>query len=312
MAGLIACIDSHNLARVKNIGITEGFPNNNTMRVKCYALLLGCGELDAYDQDGKGTNMLSATTTSTQHSEYKDQIRRDIGRNGYMRWTKTSSYSEVQKQFDLQQIERLIHLVFDEHHEMNYIQSFDSIVALFYLIANGNLYIAQRLFVSYIYMFKYDLVLSANGFGYLSLFWPLLKKYDSKYYQWLKTKTFGGGLGGISVVSEWYTSWYCHCSISSYDLILRIFDFMISTQCEMIGVYMVVSALLLNKRLLMDNVKDEGDLVEFVKHKIVFDAVSVEKLIKKCWKITQNEMKKERKRKVSRYRKIMRLLNVKM
>merc|ERR1712154_60841 len=142
----------------------------------------------------------------------------------------------------------------------------DSIFALIYLISNGNLYIAKRIIVSYLYMFKYDLVLSSNGFGHLSSFWCLLKKYDSKYCKWLKSKTFGGGKGGLSVVMEWYTSWFSHSSIKDFNLILRIFDFSISSQNEQIGIYLVVAALLINKKILMENVKDEGDLVDFVKN----------------------------------------------
>eukprot|EP01083_Nonionella_stella_P265246 898724_1 len=98
VSALCESIERNDLVNVKNIGMTSGFPDNNTTRIRCYSMLLGCGELDAYDQAGK--NILIQNTQSIVNNDqsniYTDQIHRDLTRNGYSNWNKTSKFSRMQ------------------------------------------------------------------------------------------------------------------------------------------------------------------------------------------------------------------------
>jgi len=285
------CIKSKDFLGLKEIGINDGFADNNTTRLRCYSILLGCGGLDVYDENEEGCNK---KFKQIDENEYTHIIGRDILRNGYSRWDKTANYSDYQKSYDLQQIEKLLNVVFTEYPEFNYIQSFDSVFALFYLIANGNLFIAKKLIVSYLHIFKSDLAMKQDNFGHLNAIWSYLKKYDAAYYKWLMHIV--GDCQDVSFALEWYIAWFSHCSISDFSTILRIYDFMISTQNQSIGLYMVLAVLLLNKKQIMQNVENLSDFIVFTKSGLSFDKDSVSQLITKCHQIMQSEMKEEQRR----------------
>ena len=183
--GINACIKSKDFTKLKAIGIHEGFSSNNTQRVRCYSILLGCGGLDAYDQNGEGRTD-KFTKTKVGDNTFTKLIHRDVERNGYSRWDKTANYSPYQRKYDLAQIEKLLNVVFTEYPELNYIQSFDSVFALFYLIANGNLFIAKRMIVAYLHIFRSDLALKSGTFGHLSSIWAILRKHDHSFAKWLQ------------------------------------------------------------------------------------------------------------------------------
>ncbi len=70
----------------------QGFGTNNTIRIRCYAILLGLGGLDVYDVAGKGKSQkfsFSTQTLTSLKSHNSEMITRDSGRNGYPRWNKT-------------------------------------------------------------------------------------------------------------------------------------------------------------------------------------------------------------------------------
>eukprot|EP01084_Bolivina_argentea_P037876 70043_1 len=289
------CFKSKDFSTLKSIGMNQGFGSNNTIRLRCYSILLGCN-VDVYDEDGKGKNDkfdYFNNSINTKKTNYSELINRDSGRHGYLRWNITQKYSEFQRNYDLLRIKQLLNVVFGEHQEFNYMQSFDSVFALIYLISNGNLYIAKKIVVSYLHIFRSDLSLSCNGFGHLTSkngLWRLLKKYDNHFCKWLKSMTLGGE-EDVSFVMEWYTSWFAHSSIQNFNLILRIYDFMIATQNQQIGLFMVITVLLCKKNELIQYVKDSGDLIYFVKNKLQFDAIFVDKMFIKCTEIIENENK---------------------
>merc|ERR1719273_1588604 len=75
--------------------------------------------MDVYDQSGEGK---STKFHSKFPNRYSVQISKDIQRNGYSAWTKTSSYSTFQKQHDSAQIERLLNMVYCKYPEFHYSQ----------------------------------------------------------------------------------------------------------------------------------------------------------------------------------------------
>jgi len=228
------------------------------------------------------------------NGNYSAVIHRDLGRNAYPHWNKTADYSDFQKNYDLSQIAKLVNIVFTESTDLHYVQSFDSVIALFYLISNGNLYVAKKIIVPYLYIFRSDLATNCDGFSFLTNnLWPLLKKYDAVFCKWLKSMTFGGEQD-ISFVVEWYISWFAHSSINDFALILRVYDYMISTQEQHIGLYMLIAVLLTNKQKLKQNVKEPSDLIHFTRNKMEFNSCSVQKLIKKCHGIMVTEMRREK------------------
>ena len=291
-----SCIQNKDFLSLKDIGINQGFTDNNTTRLKCYSILLGCGGIDVYDCNDEGSSLSSISNDSISDNTFTKIIGRDIQRNGYQRWDKTENYSEYQKNYDLQQIEKLLNIIFTEYPEFNYIQSFDSVFALFYLMANGNLYIAKKMIVSYLHIFKSDLSLKSDNFGQLPAIWSLLKKYDNELYKWMKNIL--SGTEDVSFALEWYISWFSHSSIRDFGLILRIYDFMISTQNQSIGLYMVIAVLLENKKNLMSNCENLTDFIFYTKENIVFNKESVDILIKKCFEIMRNERKEERRKEI--------------
>eukprot|EP01083_Nonionella_stella_P067116 177286_1 len=295
-------IKTSDYLQVKSIGMKHGFGTNNTNRLRCYSILLGCPALDVYDE-GRNTNTLAINKHAVDdyNNHYSRLIGRDVKRNGYSRWNKTETYSPCQKNYDLDQIHLLLNMVFSEYPEFNYIQSMDSIFALFYLISNGNLSIAKKLIVPYLNIFKSDLSLSPEHFGELSSIWDLLKRYDANYHRWLQ-QTLGMD-NDVSFALEWYISWFCHTSITDFYVILRIYDFMISTQNAQIGIFMVVAVLLCNKKKIMQNVCNLTDFMIYTKNEISFDEDSVACLISKCEGIMQNEMKRERRQNAWKHNK---------
>lgn len=284
---------------LKDIGISTGFTDNNTTRLKSWSILLGCGGIDVYDSKREGSVLKSISNKdkSITDNTFTDIIGRDIKRNGYSRWNKTSTYSDYQKKYDLEQIEKLLNVVFTEYEDFNYIQSFDSVFALFYLIANGNLFIAKKLIVSYLHIFKSDLSLKSDNFGQLPAIWSILKKYDYTFYKWL-LKILDNNEDDVSFALEWYISWFSHSSIKDFALILRIYDFMISTQNQQIGLYMVVAMMLINKEKMMNECESLTDFILFTKDEIKFDEDFVSELIKKCHVIMTNERKEERRKEI--------------
>ena len=170
----------------------------------------------------------------------------------------------------------------------------DSVFSVFYVIANGNLAISKQLIVSYLHIFKSDLSLNSDNFGALMSIWCILKKYDDSYYHWLRDII--GSDDSIAFALEWYISWFAHSSISDFDLILRIYDFMIASVHQQVGLYMVVAVLLCNQKEIRQNVDCLVEFIHFSKHGIVFDKESVECLIKKCNEIMVSERKKEMQR----------------
>eukprot|EP01084_Bolivina_argentea_P263272 445539_1 len=170
------CIQSNDFLTLKNIGMLQGFGNNNNQRILCYAILLGCGRIDVYDSNVSDKHI--CIDLDEHKNEYSKLIARDIERNGYCRWNKTSKYSDYQKRYDLSQIKTLLNVVFSQHYGLHYIQSMDSVFAVFYLISNGNLIIAKKIIVSYLNVFKSDLSLICINFGQLPLIWKMINKYD--------------------------------------------------------------------------------------------------------------------------------------
>eukprot|EP01084_Bolivina_argentea_P181463 313401_1 len=91
---LSECIKSRDFLSIKDIGILSGFGSNNSHRLNCYSILLGCGVTDIYENDTISNNY---NDINSYENEYTKLIGRDIKRSGYGRWNKTLKYSEYQK-----------------------------------------------------------------------------------------------------------------------------------------------------------------------------------------------------------------------
>merc|ERR1712154_642751 len=99
---------------------------------------------------------------------------------------------------------------------------------------------------------------------------------------------------GISFALEWYMGWFAH-STTSFKVILKLYDYMISTKCQEIGLFMVVAVLLLNKKYIKKNIKTFSEFIKFAKNEIKIDEHSIDILIAKCNEITLKERKKKKK-----------------
>merc|ERR1719474_675494 len=258
--------------------------------------------MDVYDQNGEGRSSKFLEDSGTAlENRFSAQIGKDIQRNGYSSWTKTSTYSVIQKEHDLTQIEKLLNLVFSKYPEFHYSQSMDSVFAAFYLLSNGNLFIAQKLIVQHLLMFRADITLHDDCVGDLKLLWPVLRRHDSKFAKWLLS-VVGGSEEEVLPALKWYISWFTHSSITDFSLVLRMFEAMLSSQTPLVGLYMIIAVLLTNKEEIKEKVKGSGELVLFI-NTFHFDADLVDKAIAKCAEIVDGERKyKQKKEKRNRSR----------
>eukprot|EP01083_Nonionella_stella_P000269 802_1 len=282
------CNSKENILR--SIGIKKGFGSDNRKRLHCYSVLLGCGDIELYRKSDKYKH-----DSLKYLNSYSDQIAKDLKRNVYTRWSQTSQHSTARIQHDLVQIEKLINIVFTEYPHLQYIQSFDSIFSLFYVLSEGNLFVAKKIIVSYFHIFKADLIPKTDHFGYFQskTILALIHKYDSRFYEWFQTKIMAdieleGELCGVVFALKWYLSWFCHSAITDLDDVLRIYDFMISSQNKAIAIYMIVAVLLINKDRIMSQVKDYTELLLFMEHNMVYN---VKEMIVKCCDILEYEHK---------------------
>jgi len=300
------CIEDKDFLSLKSIGINKGFGGHSPsdpMRLQAYALLLGCGELDddvlILNRDNSNCSSSRSSLDSVEEAEAEAEedniftklITRDAKRNGYSRW---NVYVDRNKEHDLQRIHELINDVFTSYKDFNYIQGIDSVFAVFYVICNGNLKLAKKLLVALNFIFKSDLSLRSNSFGHLNQMWTYLRKYDYSFYKWLSNLV--GETNDVSFALEWYIAWFAHTSIRDFETILRIYDFMIASQNQCVGLYMVVAVLLNNKKRMMEKVKSLSDLIAFCRIHISFDDRTVTKLIAKCYYIMQSEIREEERR----------------
>lgn len=284
------CLSEQDFSGLQAIGMKSGFTSNNATRLRCYAMLLGCGtDFDIYDTAGEGRLATAPGSPRPSKHKYTLQIAKDIQRNGYSSWTKTAAYSECQRAHDLSQIQKLLNTVFAKYPEFHYSQSLDSVFAAFYLLSNGNLFIAQKLVVQYLLLFRSELILHEFQVDNLKLIWSVLRKEDAKFCKWLISTV--GSEEHVGFALKWYISWFTHSSITDFDLILRMFDVMLSSQSSRVDVYMIVAVLLTHKRGLMAKVSGPGELVLFI-HSLHFDAESVAAVTKRCGDIVKKEAKR--------------------
>ena len=307
------CIDKKDFESIKEIGMEQGFGTmrDNRLRVKCYSILLGCGNLDQYYDQNETSGSDSCeedeghsdieleedddyvddvqlegiedheiphhlledlstelpSTKPTLHTNLSSNsfskiIHRDLERNGYSRWTQTCNTPTSAKQVDLSKIEQLTNDIFSEHEDsLHYIQGMDSVIALFYVIADGNQSVAKKMIVSYLYIFRNDLALKSGSFGDIQNLYKILRKYDSRFCRWMLSVV--GGEEQVAFALEWYISWFAHSTISDLEVVLRLYDFAIATQCQQIGLYMVVAVLLEHKKAMMESVETLTDFSHF-------------------------------------------------
>lgn len=113
------CLNNGDFWNLQTIGSEHGFGNNNTLRLRCYAMLLGVDSIDVYDQNGEGRSdkFLGDDSNTKSDNRYSLQISKDIQRNGYSSWT---TYSGIQKEHDLKQIEKLLNFVYSKYDEFCY------------------------------------------------------------------------------------------------------------------------------------------------------------------------------------------------
>jgi len=304
------CLNTRDFSTLQSIGIKSGFGSNNTLRLKCYAFLLGVDSIDVYDQNGEGRSDKFFGGHDDQESntklqnQYSDQIGKDINRNGLSSSWYPPNLSPIQKQHDLNQIQKLLNFVYSKYTEFHYTQSIDSVFSSFYLLSNGNLFIAQKLLVQYLLIFRSDITLHDDCVGDLKLLWDTLRRYDSKFTKWL-TSLWEEEDTPCFPALKWYISWFTHSSITEFHLILRMFDAMLSSQSPLVGLYMIIAVLLTQKEKIKECVSEPGELVLFI-NTFQFDEDSVHKAIRKCTQIVEGERKHrgklERKRSRSRSR----------
>jgi len=148
----------------------------------------------------------------------------------------------------------------------------------------------------------------------------LLKKYDSRFCKWLLSIV--GGREQVAFALEWYISWFAHSSITDLEVVLRLFDFAIATQCMQISQHMVVAVLLHHKKAIMESVQtltdfivfcgggggsggrgerdgsddDEEEEEEEAVRRVQFTMDSVECIIERAQKIMESERKDEQRR----------------
>eukprot|EP01084_Bolivina_argentea_P268031 455150_1 len=277
---------------LKEIGIKTGFSNDNSTRLHCYSILLGC-DIHA---NGKLKSDFIRGNDKVSKNDWSDTISKDMMRNGYNEWNKTQRYSLLTKKRDLFQITKLSNIFFSKYRECEYSQGLNSIFALFYLISNKNLFIANKLIESYFHIFKLDLLKTKNNKHKCGLFksktiYSLLSQQDPIFSKWLKTHTSMFGDSNLSsdlasFALEWYISWFCHRSLTDFNQILKLFDFMISSQDKKVGVYMIVAVLLLNKEKLMKQAENNQDfnIVYYIKYEKKME-FKVDEMIHKCGEI---------------------------
>jgi len=113
-----------------------------------------------------------------------------------------------------------------------------------------------------------------------------------------------GGQEQVAFALEWYISWFAHSTIADLNVILRLYDFAISTQCQRIGLYMVVAVLLEHKKAMMESVDSLTDFVVFCGgggevdegQRVQFTDDSVEAMIGRAQRIMDRERKEEQRR----------------
>merc|ERR1712038_1158354 len=66
---------------------------------------------------------------------------------------------------------------------------------------------------------------------------------------------------------------------------------MLSSETPLVGLYMIIAVLLVNKQVIMETVSEVGELVLFI-NSFKFDTDSVSKAIAKCNEIVYNERKR--------------------
>lgn len=112
----------------------------------------------------------------------------------------------------------------------------DSVFAAFYLLSNGNLFIAQKLIVQHLLIFRSDITLHDDCVGDLKLLWSVMKRYDSKFTKWLVSMVGSGSEEEVFPALKWYISWFTHSSITDFALVLRMFDGMLVIYCHFLCV----------------------------------------------------------------------------
>eukprot|EP01084_Bolivina_argentea_P162109 282140_1 len=270
--------------RFKKIGITKGFGSNNKLRIEAYCTLIGYGG-GSNNIESIRNNDRYKDNTIAYKCKWTSQIRKDVSRNQYIQSRKKLNINITNE------IEKLLNIIYSEHRDLEYIQSFDSVSCLFYHISDGNISIAKKVCVSFFKVFKADLMnnsVSEYGFFESKTIWKLLKTHDSEFCTFLQSIVLANPNEISSVIFgiHWYLSWFVHGSMTNLNDILRVFDFMIATQNEKIGIYMIISVLLLNRNEMMKQINDECDLAYFIRHKVVYNP---NQMILKCRQLLSYE-----------------------
>ena len=93
--------------------------------------------------------------------------------------------------------------------------------------------------------------------------------------------------------------------MTDFSLILRMFDFMISTQNQHVGLYMVAAVLLVHKKKLRQKVQNLTDFTLFTRNEIELeDENSIQTLMDKCYQIMQSESKERRRKELWKSQKM--------
>ena len=285
-------LSSKDLNKIRKVGIKRGFSSRHNERLECYSVLLGCGiptpKDFVTDQVTDPESKESTTAPIKYKSKYSKQIEKDINRIAYLWWDITADLPKDTVAIKLSGIQQLLDRTFATNPDLNYVQSLDSVFAVFYIISEENLKIAERLIVKYLHIMRSDWILSPEGIGDLPSLWKVLRRHDKRLCQ--RILSFVRSEEDLAWALRWYISWFIHSNITEFAVILRVFDFMLSTQDPSVGLYMITAVLISCKSHIEHNVRNNEEFLTFVQS-LKMDRDDVESVIVQCRRIMEQEKK---------------------